>query len=68
MKYRKVAPAYEAIPTYRYECSICQEPITGPHTIKNRWSVDGGYHVPGQKAVDVLHNGQTITVHETCNH
>lgn len=66
MKYRPVAKSFEAIPSYLYVCFICKGAIRGAYVIKNRWTVDG-YPVKGQQVVDVLRNGQVITVHETCN-
>lgn len=66
MIYREVAPSYEAKPPYQYECQICERLIQAPHFIK-MWAADEGYTIPGHRAVDVLHNGKTITVHETCN-
>ena len=67
MKYREVAPSYEATPSYRYDCLLCEELISGPRSIRSRYSYGEGYTAAGDRVVDVLHNGQTITVHERCN-
>ena len=68
MIYRAIAEPFEATPPYWYACDLCKEPIKGPYTINSRYAWDKGYPVKGQSAVDVLHDGQIITVHETCNH
>ena len=67
MIYREVAPSYEAKLPYRYECQICERLIQAPHVVKARGLVMGGYTMPGDRAVDVLHKGKTVTVHESCN-